>query len=92
MANDERTRLWLVRHGATEWSENGRHTSVTDLPLLLSGEADARRVGERLSTHQFGLVLSSSRRRAVETAPPRRFPDPEIDDDLVEGPTVRARA
>lgn len=84
MANDERTRLWLVRHGATEWSENGRHTSVTDLPLLPSGEADARRVGERLSTHQFGLVLSSPRRRAVETARLAGFPDPEIDDDLVE--------
>ena len=33
--------LYLVRHGTTEWSRNGRHTSRTDLPHLAEGEADA---------------------------------------------------
>lgn len=84
-ADDEvRTELWLVRHGATEWSESGRHTSVTDLPLLPRGEEDARRVGERLSGVQFGLALTSPRRRASETARLAGFPRAEVEEDLAE--------
>lgn len=78
-----RARLWLARHGATEWSESGQHTSVTDLPLLEKGRQDAIRVGAALEGHEFGLVLSSPRRRAHETAEIAGF-TPVIDDDLVE--------
>lgn len=84
MSESPRTELWLVRHGATEWSESGRHTSITDLPLLPSGAAGARRLGERLNARDFGLVLSSPRRRARATATLAGFPDAIIDEDLVE--------
>nr|WP_255622172.1 histidine phosphatase family protein [Tessaracoccus sp. OS52] len=73
----------MVRHGATEWSESGQHTSVTDLPLLDKGREDARRVGSALAGHDFGMVLSSPRRRARETAELAGL-TPQIDDDLVE--------
>ena len=82
--SNPRTQLWLVRHGATEWSQVGRHTSVTDLSLLPEGRDDAERMGERLAGEHFGLVLSSPRRRAMETAALAGFPAPEIDPDLVE--------
>jgi broad specificity phosphatase PhoE len=76
--------VWLVRHGATEWSENGRHTSTTELPLLPSGEEAARSLRPRLAGHDFALVLSSPRERARRTAALTGFPDAEADDDLVE--------
>ncbi len=84
MPEEVATQLWLVRHGATKWSRSGQHTSVTDLPLLPDGEDDAQRVGERLKDTDFGLVLTSPRRRARDTAAGAGFADPEVDEDLVE--------
>ncbi|WP_141014631.1 histidine phosphatase family protein [Nocardioides sambongensis] len=76
--------LWLVRHGPTEWSEAGRHTSVTDLPLLPSGEDRARALAGRLAPQRFDLVLSSPRRRARRTAELAGFAEAEVDPDLAE--------
>jgi broad specificity phosphatase PhoE len=76
--------LWLVRHGATEWSEHGRHTGRTDLALLASGEEDARALALRLGSHDFGLVLTSPLQRARETARLAGYPDARVDDDLRE--------
>ncbi|MGN6742761.1 MAG: histidine phosphatase family protein, partial [Amnibacterium sp.] len=58
----------LLRHGETEWSRNGRHTSVTDLDLTEEGERRARAVAPVIAPRPIGLVLSSPRRRAVHTA------------------------
>ena len=58
----------LIRHGQTEWSANGRHTSYTDLDLTAAGEQQARDVGTRLSGRTFAAVLSSPRKRALRTA------------------------
>lgn len=76
--------LWLVRHGATEWSTTGRHTSVTDLPLLPAGEEGARELAPRLAEVAFDLVLTSPRQRARHTAELAGFPDAVVDDRLVE--------
>ena len=59
--------LWLVRHGETEWSASGRHTSATDLALTSEGERKAAAVGRMLAGKQFALVLASPLRRALET-------------------------
>lgn len=77
-------RVWLVRHGATEWSSAGRHTSVTDLPLLPDGEAAARGLRDRLAGQDFARVLTSPRQRAARTAELAGFPNAFVDDRLVE--------
>jgi probable phosphoglycerate mutase len=38
-------RLLLVRHGETEWSRDGKHTSRTDLDLTETGRERAKVVG-----------------------------------------------
>ena len=77
-------RLILVRHGRTEWSENGRHTGVTDLPLLPEGEEDGRRLGRRLEEFDIAVALTSPRQRARRTAELAGFGTAEVDEDLVE--------
>ena len=77
-------RLWLVRHGATEWSEKGRHTGSTDVPLLPRGADAARALAVRLADYDFALVLTSPRQRARETARLAGYPDAGVDDDLHE--------
>ena len=76
--------VWLVRHGETEWSRSGRHTSTTDLPLLPDGERVARGLRDRLAGREFALVLTSPRERARRTADLAGFADAEVDADLVE--------
>ncbi len=76
--------LVLIRHGLTEWSRDGRHTSTTDLPLLPEGEEVARGLHERVADVDFARVISSPRQRATRTAELAGYPDPEIDEDLVE--------
>jgi broad specificity phosphatase PhoE len=62
------TRLWLVRHGATDWSDAGRLNGWTDVPLNERGRLQARSLAERLAGRQFAAVWSSDLMRAIETA------------------------
>ena len=84
MSDPADTELWLVRHGQTEWSRDGRHTSTTDLPLTVVGESEAAGVQARLADTDFDLVLTSPRQRARRTAELAGFGDAEVDDDLAE--------
>jgi probable phosphoglycerate mutase len=74
-------RIVLVRHGQTEWSLSGRHTSTTDLPLTEEGRRAARAL--TLRDRQFALVLASPRRRAQETCELAGLAY-EVDDGLAE--------
>jgi broad specificity phosphatase PhoE len=77
--------VFLVRHGETEWSASGKHTSRTDIELTPDGERAAHTLGERLGGREFALVLSSPMRRARDTADLAGFAGRyEIDEDLKE--------
>ncbi|MBC2900368.1 histidine phosphatase family protein [Streptomyces cupreus] len=60
--------LLLVRHGETEWSVSGQHTSWTDLPLTEHGEEQAKSLAPLLSSRTFSLALTSPLGRARRTA------------------------
>ena len=59
--------IWLLRHGATEWSRNGRHTGSSDIPLLPDGEKEAQALAPRLSGQSFAQVWVSPLQRARRT-------------------------
>jgi broad specificity phosphatase PhoE len=60
-------RIFIVRHGETKWSANGRHTGRTDLPLTQVGRERAEHLPALLGGYTFSLVLVSPLRRARET-------------------------
>jgi broad specificity phosphatase PhoE len=63
-------RLLLLRHGETEWSRSGKHTSRTDLDLTETGRYQAKVTAAALAELNLDnpVVISSPRRRALVTA------------------------
>jgi probable phosphoglycerate mutase len=78
-------RVFLVRHGETEWSRTRRHTGRTDIPLTDRGRTQAERAGRLLAGRDLALVLVSPLGRARTTCELAGFGDRAIvDDDLCE--------
>ena len=81
----EASRIVVVRHGETEWSLSGQHTSRTDLPLTTAGRKRATALRDLLAGYRFALVLSSPLRRALETCEIAGYGHVvELDDELHE--------
>ena len=93
----EGVELWLVRHGETEWSANGKHTSRTDIPLTAQGRERAEELREYLNGTEFAAVLVSPMKRARETCAIAGFGDVAVVDEglrewdygVFEGRTTR---
>jgi len=67
-------RVFVIRHGETEWSLNGRHTGTTELPLTENGEKRIRATGRALIgddrlivPKNLAYIYVSPRRRAQRT-------------------------
>jgi probable phosphoglycerate mutase len=83
--SEPKQEIWLMRHGETEWSVSGAHTSRTDLPLLPSGIKQAQELAGKLKNQKFALVLVSPMQRARETCRLAGLSaQAEVTDDLKE--------
>ena len=79
------TRIYLIRHGETEWSRSGQHTGPTDIPLTAHGENQAQELRQRLRDISFARVFTSPRQRARRTCELAGFaPIAETEPDLAE--------
>jgi broad specificity phosphatase PhoE len=76
--------LILLRHGQTEWSQAGKHTGRTDIPLTLRGEAAAAKLAPLLAKRQIQAVFTSPAKRAVRTAELAGLTGGNTDPDLWE--------
>lgn len=77
-------RIWLIRHGETDWSRTGRHTGRTDVPLTANGEQTAAALAPSVALLDPGLILCSPLERARRTAALAGLEPEELTDDLLE--------
>jgi len=79
------TRIFLIRHGQTEWSLSGQHTGRTDIALTEHGEQSAVQLGTALKGFDFAHVLTSPLQRARRTCELAGFGDrAHVETDLRE--------
>ncbi len=82
------TRIFITRHGETDWNREGIAQGRTDIPLNKAGIEQAGRLAKRLASERIDVIYSSSLSRALDTARivQRFHPHAKIvvDEDLVE--------
>ena len=80
-----KTEIWLIRHGETEWSLSGAHTSTTDIALTEHGRQRAVELRDFLAGKKFAAVLVSPMSRAKETCEIAGYGGVmEVEPDLME--------
>src|SRR5579859_7437863 len=78
-------KLYLIRHGDTEWTDTHRHTGRSDIPLNESGKRHARALAEALPVTDFAAIFTSPLQRAAQTCRLAGFGDvAQLDSDLLE--------
>jgi len=80
----EHVQIFLCRHGETDWTLTGQHTSFTDIPLTQNGREEAIALGRKLRGIDFQMILVSPMLRAQETCRLAGFDHFEIEPDAME--------
>ncbi len=80
--------LYLVRHGETDWNNEGRWQGHSDISLNQRGVEQAKRASEFFKENSIDIVYSSDLRRAMETA---EILVGDSDIDIVSDPNLRER-
>jgi probable phosphoglycerate mutase len=62
------TRIYLIRHGATEASSEDRFSGRTDIELSAEGRFQANRLSERLADNHIIAIFTSPMKRTFDTA------------------------
>jgi broad specificity phosphatase PhoE len=62
------TTIIFIRHGLTDWNEEGRWQGNEDIPLNATGIAQAKALGQRLANWPIQTLYSSDLKRAAQTA------------------------
>lgn len=71
---EETTRLYMVRHGATQLSAEDRFAGAVDVELSEEGKFQAARLAERLADDHIAAVYCSPLTRTVQTATILAYP------------------
>lgn len=77
-------RVFILRHGETDWTLSGQHTGTTDLPLTEKGKEEAKLIKAVIENERFVKVFSSPMQRSIETAKIAGLKNLEIDPNLSE--------
>ena len=78
--------IYVIRHGQTDWNKNKKLLSRTDLSLNDEGRKQCENAEEIVKNLDYDLVISSPKKRAMETADIINTKDKEviIDNNIIE--------
>jgi len=62
------TKIYIIRHGKTDFNEQGRYMGRTDLSLNANGRKQAEKLEKHLKGLNIDVIISSPLKRAIETA------------------------
>lgn len=77
------TKLYLIRHGQSEWNILSKVQGQKDANLTNIGREQARKLGKRLIDENIDIIFSSDLSRALETA--------EIISSMINKPVVESK-
>lgn len=61
-------KIYITRHGKTDFNEQGRYAGRADIPLNANGKQQAEELKQKIKDLNINIIISSPLKRALETA------------------------